>query len=80
MGAIVLAEQLFARAVRDEQTAHRVEPTDDVAAVRAEVRRLAREAGVHIRTGLLDDVLVVARADAALWHDSTAVMREKLTP
>ncbi|GMA87507.1 hypothetical protein GCM10025868_27570 [Angustibacter aerolatus] len=75
-----LADRLLRAAVADEQVAHRLAPHDDVEAVRAQVRRLAREQHVRIRTGLVDGALVVARADAAVWHESAERMRAKATP
>ncbi|MDN4613830.1 hypothetical protein P5G50_05130 [Leifsonia sp. F6_8S_P_1B] len=75
-----LAAGLLDRAVADQQASHRVGAGIDVPAVRAEVRRLARERGVRIRTGIVGDALVVVRADADLWHEPVAVMREKLEP
>lgn len=38
----------------------------------------ARECVVRARTGTLEDMLVVARADADLWRQSTTVKRGKL--
>lgn len=47
----------------------------------ADVPALARAARVRIRTGIIDgSVLGVVRADAAVWGEPEAVMREKLTP
>ena len=75
-----LAHDLFRRAELEEQTAHRLDSGDDVEAVRQQVRRLARERGIGIRTAVMGDVLVVVRADAAIWAEPAATMREKLTP
>ena len=75
-----LAARLFAEAQTTGQVAHRVQPGEDVREVRALVRRMARDQGVRIRTGMIDDALVVVRADAALWDESSRTMREKLTP
>lgn len=75
-----LASRLLESARVHEQASHRIVPADDVEAVRAEVRRLAREADVRIRTGLVDGALVVVRADAGLWHEPTSVMKTKLRP
>jgi hypothetical protein len=76
----LLAQELLDEALRDEQAARRTDAQTDVAAVRAEVRRLARARGVRIRTGMVDDAIVVILADARLWKESAGVMREKLTP
>ncbi|NYJ76508.1 hypothetical protein [Allobranchiibius huperziae] len=73
-----LAEQLVHRALAKGQCAMRCDDSIDVEALRKAVRKLARERGVRIRTGMLDQALVVIRADAALWDQSAAVMREKL--
>jgi hypothetical protein len=35
---------------------------------------------MRIRTAQMDDVVVVARLDASVWHDDAATMRSKLTP
>ena len=75
-----LAESLLDAAVDDEQVAHRIVPSDDVPSIRAAVRRLARSKGVMIRTAVIDGVLVVVRADAKVWTDTTAEMRRKLSP
>lgn len=75
-----LASRLLDRAREREQSAHLLGEDDDPELIRREVRRLARARGMRIRTGLVDGTLVVIRADAALWNESTAVMREKLRP
>ena len=62
------------------QSARRVADDADAAAVRAALRARARASGTRIRTARLDDTVVVARTDAALWTDDTATMRRKLTP
>ena len=72
------AQALLEAAIETEQSSHRVQPGDDVAAIRRAVRELARTRGVHIRTGVVGDALVVIRADAQLWNESAAVMKEKL--
>lgn len=74
------ARQLFDMCVTEGQAARRIESDADAEAVRAELRRLARAAGVSIRTARLADTVVVARTDARLWRDDTATMRRKLTP
>ncbi|MBA8793562.1 hypothetical protein FHX74_001167 [Friedmanniella endophytica] len=79
--ARTVAADLLARARRREQAVLPVRDGLDVEAVRAEVRRLARVQGVRVRTGLVEPgVLAVILADAALWGESTAVMRAKLSP
>ncbi|MFJ4159796.1 hypothetical protein [Microbacterium testaceum] len=77
--AVDLASRLLDRAVAHGQAVVRCDastPSDDV---REHVRALARAQGLRVRTGMLDDVLVVARADADLWNDDTPTMRAKLT-
>jgi hypothetical protein len=48
--------------------------------VRADLRSLARDAGVRIRTARMESTVVIARLDAAIWQDDAATMRRKLTP
>jgi hypothetical protein len=64
----------------NEQVAHRIRTDDDVARVRSAIRAIARKEGIRIRTAVMGDVLVVVRADAAIWSDTTQMMRHKLTP
>jgi len=75
-----LARQLFELASANEQVAHRIRASDNVAETRSAIRVLAREKGIRIRTAVMGDVLVVVRADAAVWSESTQTMRAKLTP
>lgn len=78
--ADALAAQLWRTCQADGQAVRRVDPADQEA-VRAAIRVTAREHDVHVRTAVLDDdVVVVARTDAAIWDDDTATMRRKLTP
>ncbi|CAN5339722.1 hypothetical protein BH11ACT3_BH11ACT3_20190 [soil metagenome] len=80
MSAEDLASSLLQKAIEREQVAHRIRSDDDVEAIREAVRQGARARDVRIRTAVIDDVLVVVLADAAIWDDTTATMREKLTP
>ncbi len=74
-----IAARLFEQARSAGQSSLPVDADTPVAAVRSHVRILARAEGVRIRTGMVGaNVLAVVRADAALWSDSTATMREKL--
>lgn len=75
-----LAERLLAEAMKKQQASIRVDTNTPVAALRAEIRALARRHQVLIRTGLIDDVLVVVRADAEVWHEPAQTMRDKLIP
>jgi hypothetical protein len=75
-----IALALWHGARDEEQAARRLPPGVDADDVRRLVRELARDAGVRIRTSLLDDVVVAVRADAAIWTDDRATMRAKLTP
>lgn len=77
-GDAALADLLFRSAVADQQAAHRITGRDDVSAIRQEVRRRARTDGVRVRTGIVGGDLVVILADADLWAEPAAVMREKL--
>lgn len=73
-----LAQGLLARAIARGQAVVRCDASIPVEPVRARVRGLARDAGVTVRTGMVEDVLAVARSDAELWSDDTATMRAKL--
>ena len=75
-----LAGEMFAQAMEDGQSARRVESDARAATVRENLRRLGRSAGVRLRTARMDDLVVVARLDAALWNDDARTMRSKLTP
>ncbi|WP_375424460.1 hypothetical protein [uncultured Friedmanniella sp.] len=80
MDASELAAELLAGCVADGQAVRRVPVDAEADLVRAELRRLARRGDVRVRTARLDDTVVVARTDAALWTDDTVTMRRKLTP
>jgi hypothetical protein len=41
---------------------------------------VARAHNVRMRTARMGDVLVVVRADAAIWNDPVPVMKVKLSP
>lgn len=56
----------------------RLDEDAPVAALRSAVRSGARERGLAIRTGMVEDVLAVVRADAPLWDEPAAVMRAAL--
>ena len=75
----VLADEMYAEALRDGQSARRVED-EDVDAVRSRLRERGRADGVRLRTARLGGTVVVARLDAELWRDDRATMRSKLTP
>ncbi len=74
------AAELWLDARDHEQAARWVESDADAARIRARVRALARAEGIRVRTARYDGKVVVVRLDAALWQQSTATMREKLTP
>lgn len=79
--AMSLAEKLLAQAVAEGQCAHRIAADDDVPALRAEIRRLARAQNIRIRSGIIDESIVaVATIESPLWREPTAIMRQKLTP
>ncbi|WP_139210070.1 hypothetical protein [Microlunatus flavus] len=79
-GARRLAETMFAEALAAGQSTRAV--ADDAVAdeVRQALRDLGRTADVRLRTARMNDLVVVARLDAAIWTDDTATMRAKLTP
>ena len=80
MNASDLARQLFELALANEQAAYRIRTYDDVAEARSVIRAMARKNGIRIRTAVMGDVLVVVRAEAAIWTESTQTMKDKLTP
>jgi len=80
MSSLGLARRLFEIAAEREQVAYRIRPKDDVGTVRKLVRGLARANNVRILTARMGDVLVVVRADAAIWNDPVPVMKVKLSP
>jgi hypothetical protein len=71
-----MAAEMFA----EGQAARRVPSDDDAATVRADLRSLAKDAGVRIRTARMESTVVIARLDAAIWQDDAATMRRKLPP
>jgi hypothetical protein len=73
-----VAAAVMARVIERGQVAMRTDSTTPVQELRDAVRRIAREVGIGVRTGMLEDVLVIARVDAALWDDPARVMRDKL--
>jgi len=80
MDPAVIAEQLMADCLANEQAVRVVTSSAAAAEVRREVRTRARQAGVRIRTARMQDRVVVVLCSAALWGESAAVMRAKLTP
>lgn len=78
--AAEVARIMFEETSGEGQSARRVPDEAQADAVREELRRLGRDAGVRLRTARLDDLVVVARLDAAIWDDDAATMRSKLTP
>ncbi len=73
-----VAAALVERAEAVGQAVLRTDAATPVTALRTAVRRTARARGVAVRTGMVDDVLAVVRADAPLWDASTAEMRRAL--
>ncbi len=53
---------------------------EQAAAVRKDIRAMARADDVRIRTARIDDSIVAVRVDAELWNENTATMRRKLKP
>ena len=78
--AVEIARAMVDETRRDGQSARRVPDEREADAVRDELRRIGREVDVRLRTARMDDLVVVARLDAAVWDDDTATMRAKLTP
>ena len=77
---MTLAEDMYGECVAQGQSARRVPTEAARQQLRADLRRLARSAGVRIRTADRDGVVLIARLDAAIWQDDPATMRAKLTP
>ena len=75
-----LADAMFAEVMADGQSARRLVDAGVASAVREALRTRSRAVGVRLRTARMDDVVVAARLDAAIWTDDTATMRAKLTP
>ena len=78
MDVEAVAGELMDRATERGQAVVRTDESTPLDELRASVRRLARERGIRVRTGMTGGVLAVALADAAIWDDSAAVMRVKL--
>jgi hypothetical protein len=78
VSAIDLARRLLDEAIEREQSSARVDDGWIQVDVRREVRRLSRERGVRIRTGIVESRVVVILVSAALWREPAAVMRTKL--
>jgi|GEM_PF-1998758 len=73
-----VASQMLNECVAAGQSTCSVDPSD-VGALRAELRRLAKDMGLKVRTADLGDGLVaIVRVNAAIWNDDTATMRRKL--
>lgn len=75
-----IAAELVDVARESGQAVLRCDESTPIELLRAAVRTVAAEQDVRIRTGLVDGVLAVVRANADLWHDSAPEMREKLMP
>ena len=75
-----LAEDMYEQCLAEGQAARDVPTEPARVGLRADLRRLARVAGVRIRTADRDGVVLVARLDAAVWRDDAATMKAKLTP
>jgi hypothetical protein len=75
-----LALEMWEEARREEQSARRVASDLDAETIRRGIRRHARAAGARVRTARMDGTVVAVRLDAAVWGESAAVMRRKLSP
>ncbi|QKS21406.1 hypothetical protein HUN58_16985 [Curtobacterium sp. Csp1] len=72
------ARALLERAVTLGQAVIRTDDSTPLRALRAAVRAAARASGASVRTGMVAEVLVVARTDAPLWSSSASEMRRAL--
>lgn len=79
MDIVEIADQLVDAASSCGQAVIRIDDSTPVDALRAEVRAAAAARGLQIRTGIVDDVLAVVRADAPLWGEPASEMRKKLS-
>lgn len=73
-----VAARLLEMAAERGQAVLRCDGTTPVADLRAAVRRAASARHLRVRTGMVDDVLTVVLADAALWGERVGEMRRKL--
>lgn len=79
MNVDAVAGLMLERAIGCECCVMRCDATTPVDEIRACIRQYARDRHIRIRTGMIDDVLAVARLDAALWTQPLPTMRERLT-
>ncbi|GAA4266674.1 hypothetical protein [Frondihabitans peucedani] len=75
---MVLAGRLVDRAQERGQAVLRCDTTTPVEQLRHQVRRIAAERRVQIRTGMIDDVFAVVLADAGPWDEPVSIMRRRL--
>lgn len=73
-----VATELVDRAAERGHAVLRCNDTSPVDELRTAVRQISARRGVHIRTGMITDVLAVVLADADLWDEPVSVMRAKL--
>lgn len=77
-----LAESMFARCASEGQAAAPVASRHEAETLRAELRRLAREFGLHVRTLHRDDRVTLVRVDEMPWdhtgQDAAQIMGELL--
>ena len=66
------AAAMMAECVSVGQSARRVTSAAVVEPLRAALRSLARERQLHVRTAVMDDVVVIVRTDADIWNDDSA--------
>lgn len=78
MNVDAVARLLLERAIGCECCVMRCDDTTPVDEIRDSSRQAARQRHVRIRTGMVDDVLAVARLDAALWTQPVPIMRQRL--
>jgi hypothetical protein len=71
-----LDESMFARCASEGQAAASVASRHEAEALRAELRRLAREFGLHVGTLHRDDRVILVRGDDMPWDDTDAQVTE----
>lgn len=75
--ADVDVQAMIDECLRAGQAARRVHAAS-MGGKREQARAIAKDVGVNIRSGVVDnDLLLVARLDAGVWDDTTEVLRQK---
>lgn len=71
-----LAQSMFARCAAEGQAAVDIADRHEAEALRAELRRLAREFDLHVRTVAVDGRVVMTRGDDMPWDGTDAEAAE----